>query len=100
MDALIKMVVPKFAPIVNKNVTRPVWTIHPYKDSLMKTVYVIPLKDKRSIKYMFKYADETNIYKTGVSFSSICHVLKISFSLVPILPTASAMKEKEAYCRS
>lgn len=90
LDELIKMVVPKFAPIVNNNVTLPVWDKHPFQDSLMKQICVVPIKEKRTIKYLFKYPDDTKYYKSGVSFrmEAFLFAYKLDYlSPVPILQT-------------
>lgn len=67
IDDLIKIVVPLFACIKNKNVTPKVWTSNPYSaKSLQKKIYVVPIKDKRNMDIVFKYTDETKYYKEAV----------------------------------
>ena len=68
IDDLVKMVVPLFSSISNKNLTPQKWEKHPYteKDSLTKKLYVVPVKDKRNMNFIFKYPDEVKYYKEGV----------------------------------
>lgn len=67
IDDLIKIVVPLFACIKNKNATPKVWTNHPYSaKSLQKKIFVVPIKDKRNMDIIFKYTDETKYYKEAV----------------------------------
>ncbi|KPM06648.1 insulin-degrading enzyme-like protein [Sarcoptes scabiei] len=66
LDELIKMVVPLFTPIQNRNVEPPKWLINPYdQNSLMKQVQVVPVKDKRSLELIFVYPDELEHYKSS-----------------------------------
>lgn len=68
IDDLIKIIVPLFSPIVNKETVPRNWPIHPYTDnSLMKIIHVVPIKEKRTMDFIFKYPDETNDYKSNVS---------------------------------
>lgn len=76
---MIKIVVPLFASIKNKNVTPKIWTKNPYSEkSLTKKIFVVPIKDKRNMDIIFKYTDETKYYKEAV----IIFVLFWLFSLV------------------
>lgn len=71
IDELVDMVVPLFSPIVNKNVINPVWNEHPYDaEHLMKQVYMVPIKEKRSLDISFVYPDETKYYNCSVSFDT------------------------------
>lgn len=67
LEELTNLVVPKFAPIKNKNAVLPHWSVHPYskEKSLTKKIYVVPIKDKRNMDFIFKYPDETVHYKEG-----------------------------------
>lgn len=81
MEDLVKMVVPLFSPIINKDVVAPSWPTHPFSEkSLMKRLDIVPIKDKNSIKFIFKYPDETMHYK-----ASVCCKLTISYILLIIL---------------
>jgi len=67
IDQLINMVVPLFSPIMNKSITPPYWTKHPYsKKALTKKIYVVPIKDKRNMDFIFLYPDEVKHYKAAV----------------------------------
>lgn len=64
IDDLIKIVVPLFSSIKNKNVPPKIWTKNPYSEkSLTKKIFVVPIKDKRNMDIIFKYTDETKYYK-------------------------------------
>ena len=61
------MTVPLFSSIVNKNLTPKNWPKHPYSEnSLNKKIFVVPVKDKRVMNFIFKYPDEVKHYKEGV----------------------------------
>lgn len=75
IDDLIKIIVPLFSPIVNKETVPRNWPIHPYTDnSLMKIIHVVPIKEKRTMDFIFKYPDETNDYKSNPG-SYISHLI-------------------------
>ena len=61
------MVVPLFTLIKNKNLTPRNWPKHPYSEKiLMKKIYVVPIKDKRNMNFIFVYPDEIKHYKSAV----------------------------------
>ncbi|KAH7641203.1 insulin-degrading enzyme-like protein [Dermatophagoides farinae] len=65
-EELTEMVSNLFTSIKNKNIKSPNWTIHPYgADSLMKQVYLVPIKEKRTLELVFTYPDEIKHYKSS-----------------------------------
>lgn len=70
---LERMVVAKFSEIANKNVVAPRWTDHPYlAEFLQCKLYVVPVKDSRSLTITFPFEDLQSHYKSGVNLRSIC----------------------------
>lgn len=68
LDDLEEMVVSKFSEIVNKNVVAPRWTNHPFLPEHYATkIYIIPVKDSRTLQITFPIGDLDQYYKSGVS---------------------------------
>lgn len=72
LDDLEQMVVPRFSEIVNKNVTAPRWTDHPFLPEHYATkVSILPVKDSRSLALTFLIGDLDKYYKAGVRVNYI-----------------------------
>lgn len=68
IEDLVKLVTPMFVAIENKDLTPPKWDVNPYpEECLKKKVFIVPVKDKRSMIFIFPYPDEIEHYKTLVS---------------------------------
>lgn len=62
------MVIEKFSTIENKNVELPTFPPEPFsEDKYAQKVYIIPIKDLRSLTISFTTADLTAFYKSAVS---------------------------------
>lgn len=71
LDELEAMVIPRFSEIVNKNVVSPRWVNHPFLPEHFATkVYIVPVKDSRTLTLTFPTGDLDQFYKAGVSFST------------------------------
>ena len=67
MNELIEVVIPLFSQIINKNVTPPEWTTHPYSDEyLRKEVSIVPIEDSRRMEILFPIPDLNEFYKSQV----------------------------------
>lgn len=68
LDDLERMVLDKFAGIVNKEVEVPVWPQHPWRPEDRGTrVSVVPVKDTRALTISFPTGDLEKFYKSAVS---------------------------------
>lgn len=68
LDELERIVVDKFSKIVNKNVVAPRWPNHPVLPEHYGTkVYVVPIKNSRTLTITFPTGDLEKFYKSGVS---------------------------------
>ncbi|XP_058058342.1 insulin-degrading enzyme [Anopheles bellator] len=66
LDELESMVIKMFAQIENKQVTPPTWPAMPYEeDQLATKLYIIPIKDTRSLTITFQMDDLEKYYKSG-----------------------------------
>lgn len=71
LNELEAMVIPRFTTIVNKNVKSPKWPNHPFlPEHYASKVYIVPVKDSRSLTITFPTGDLDQYYKAGVSTSS------------------------------
>lgn len=65
LDDLALLVVPLFAQVPNKCLTRLVWKDHPYtKEQMARKIMAVPLKDIRSLRLTFATPDLTALYKS------------------------------------
>lgn len=72
LDELEAIVIDKFSEIINKNLVAPRWLDHPYLEEHYKTkIYVVPVKDSRTLTISFPTGDLEKFYKSGVCSSSI-----------------------------
>ncbi|XP_066956310.1 insulin-degrading enzyme [Macrobrachium rosenbergii] len=66
LDELQGMVIDLFSGVVNKNVTVPEWTTHPFgPDQCRKLGHVVPVKDIRNLYITFPIPDLHPHYKTA-----------------------------------
>ena len=64
LEELEAMVRKYFTDIKNKNVKVPSWPHHPYGDQQPRKVYVVPVKDLKSLELLFPIPDMQPHYKT------------------------------------
>jgi insulysin len=76
LDDLEKMVVSLFSGIENKNIISPKWTDFPFPDDKLRTkVFIVPVKDTRSLTITFQTEDLDKYYQSGVSvISFLLHI--------------------------
>lgn len=61
------MVIEKFSEIENKNVELPLWSRHPFdEDQYAQKLYIVPVKDVRSLTISFTTDDLTQYYRSSV----------------------------------
>uniref|UniRef100_A0A2M3ZGB7 Insulin-degrading enzyme n=1 Tax=Anopheles braziliensis TaxID=58242 RepID=A0A2M3ZGB7_9DIPT len=66
LDELEAMVIKLFSQIKNKQETAPTWPEMPYADDQLATkIYIIPVKDTRSLAIYFQMEDLEKYYKSG-----------------------------------
>ena len=67
LDALTEMVGRMFGEVPNKQVTLPHWDEAPFKpEHLAKQLYMVPVKDIRSLNVVWNVPDLHQFYKTKV----------------------------------
>ena len=67
LDALTEMVGRMFSEVPNKQVTLPHWKEAPFKsEHLAKQLYMVPVKDIRSLNVVWNVPDLHQFYKTKV----------------------------------
>ena len=72
LDELEKMVISKFSSIVNKDVEATRWSDQPYEEHQYATkVFIVPIKDMRSLVVSFTTPDLDVYYKSGVCFFAL-----------------------------
>lgn len=85
LDELEEMVLPKFTPIQNKNKTATRWNELPFSDEqLRKKIYVLPVRDTRSITISFQCGDLEPYYKSIVSNSVFLFLFYIYNFLISV----------------
>lgn len=71
LDELEAMIISRFSEIVNKNVESPRWEEHPFlPEHYAAKVYIVPIKDSRTLTITFPTGDLDKYYKAGVRILS------------------------------
>lgn len=69
LDELEELATKYFSDIENKNVPLPQWTDDVYlEDQFMTKLFIVPIKDTRTLSISFQIPDLDEHFRSGVSF--------------------------------
>ena len=74
-DDMTRYVCELFGGMVNKHITQPCWTEHPYgPEQLRKRVYVVPVQDIRELHLTWPCEDMNDHWQSKVRRRQCCNI--------------------------